>query len=341
MSLARRRAARGALTVALAAVGGRSVGAQRVTLSVQVVNDSIAAAPNLTVSTSGITPGLEPVGVRVEAARDLSFQSPLFVRMARAGDTTFTLDRLLPERTVVFFRTSLLDRNDRVVTFVINQYPVRSWIRLVSPGTRPNDVQFVPRPAFSWSPSSLTLPPGPWVFDLTVLLTETNQPVAFAPAINDTMFVFDQPLEANTSLRWRLHARALNGTANDETTVTSGSFSVASSEAPRATLFYQNFPNPFGRTVPVTCFWFDLARRSRVRLTIYDIRLREVKNVIDGIDFPAGAYGRLGGPTRGGCDGRFFWDATDDRGRSVPAGVYVAVFEGDGKRETKKIIYRP
>jgi hypothetical protein len=340
MSVARRRAALGAVLVALAA-GTENLDAQRVALSVQVVRDSIAAAPNLSVTATGVQPELEPVSVRLEASRDASFQAPFYVRMARTGDTTFTVDRLLPEKTLIYFRTTLLDRNDRVITFTINQYPVRSWVRLVSPGTVPNDVQFTRRPPFVWSPSSLTLPPGPWVFDLTVLIRDTNQPVAFAPGINDTVFVFDQPLEANTSFLWRLRARALNSTATDDIIVTSQQFSIASAEQPRATVFYQNFPNPFGRTVPVTCFWFDLARRSRVRLTIYDIRLREVKNVISGIDFPAGAYGRLHGPGPGGCDDRFLWDATDDRGHRVPPGVYIAVFEGDGKRETKKIVYQP
>jgi hypothetical protein len=342
MMRGRRCAAVGALAVALVAGGVHRANAQRVTLTVQVLNDSISAGPNLVVAATGVAPDQQPVGVRIEASRDPSFSAPFYVRTSSVGDTAFTVDRLLPEKSVVYFRTTLLDRNERVLSTVTNQYAVRSWVRLGPPGTRPNDVLFTRRPVFMWSPSLLTLPPGPWVFDLTVLLSETNQPFAFAPGLVDTFFVFEQPLEANTSYRWRLHGRTMSGAGPDEFTVISQtSFSIASSEQPTATLFYQNFPNPFGGAKPFTCFWFDLAHRSRVRLTIYDIRMREVKNIIDGLDLPAGAYGRLGNVALGGCDGRYLWDATDDRGKTVPVGLYFAVFEADGKRESKKIVYRP
>ena len=41
------------------------------------------------------------------------------------------------------------------------------------------------------------------------------------------------------------------------------------------------------------------------------------------------------------CDTRFEWDGTDDRGRTVPAGVYLARFKADGGYEAfKKILFR-
>ncbi len=136
----------------------------------------------------------------------------------------------------------------------------------------------------------------------------------------------------------------LNSVANDEITVTSPStFTIASAEQPTVTLFYQNFPNPFpSERSPDTCFWFDLGRRSQVRLTIYDIRLREVKNIVPGAlsaNLPAGAYGRQGDATQSGCDTRLLWDGTDDRGRTVPRGVYLARFEADGFSDTKKVLF--
>src|SRR5207247_8249520 len=139
----------------------------------------------------------------------------------------------------------------------------------------------------------------------------------FAPGISDTDFVFAQPLEANTSYRWRLRAHALNSTGADDITLLSQtSFVISSASQPTATFFYQSFPNPFPNARSrVTCFWFDLAQRSEVRLTIYDVRLRQVKAIVPGAlssNLGAGAYGRQGDVTQIGCDPNLAWDGTDD-----------------------------
>ena len=45
--------------------------------------------------------------------------------------------------------------------------------------------------------------------------------------------------------------------------------------------------------------------------------------------------------TQSGCgDNRLSWDGHDDRGRFVPQGVYLAVFEGDGVRSSVKIVFK-
>jgi hypothetical protein len=41
-----------------------------------------------------------------------------------------------------------------------------------------------------------------------------------------------------------------------------------------------------------------------------------------------------------GCDDRLSWNGRDDAGRTVPSGVYVAVFKGDHVRQSVKILYR-
>ena len=77
-----------------------------------------------------------------------------------------------------------------------------------------------------------------------------------------------------------------------------------------------------------------------MRLTIYDLRLREVKNIIPGAlgsNLPAGAYGRTTDQAQ--CDSRIVWDGTDDRGRIVPRGVYIARFQAGSVSETKKILF--
>ncbi len=69
---------------------------------------------------------------------------------------------------------------------------------------------------------------------------------------------------------------------------------------PKETVLHQNYPNPFN---PETRISYTLANESKVRLSIYDIRGREIATLVD--DFQsAGEY-------------RVLWNATD-----YPSGVY-------------------
>ena len=101
----------------------------------------------------------------------------------------------------------------------------------------------------------------------------------------------------------------------------------------------RGYPNPFEARIGLR---FGIPASGRVRLTIYDLRLREVKNIIPGAlgsSLPAGAYGRRPSDPTQQCDNRIVWDGTDDRGRVVPRGVYIARFQAGGVNETKKILF--
>jgi flagellar hook assembly protein FlgD len=80
-----------------------------------------------------------------------------------------------------------------------------------------------------------------------------------------------------------------------------------------------------------------------VKITIYDIRQREVRHILPSASgdplLPIGAYGRENIDTQSGC-GNTDWDGRDDGGRFVPQGVYLAVFEGDGTRSSIKIVFK-
>ena len=343
MTARRRATALLAITMLHLAALGRRADAQTFSLSVTTVGDSVVAAPFITVTASAVPAAAMPVTIQLEVARDASFQNPLVVLSQQTEAATFTLRQLLPERVVVFFRASLIDRSGTVLLRQTESHPVRSWLRLVSPN-RATNILFTRQPQFAWNVSPLTAPPGPWSFDISVINVGTNQVDFFAPlGVADTAFVFPTPLESNTSYKWRIRARAVNSAANDDVTVTSqGTFVIQSSDQPASTVLYQNFPNPFpNERSSVTCFWFDLAQRSTVRLTIYDIRLREVKNIIPGAlgsNLPAGAYGRTNDPAQA-CDPRITWDGTDDRGNVVPRGVYIARFQAGSVSDTKKILF--
>jgi len=343
MTVGRRAAAflAGAALVGLAAA---RASAQAITINIASIADSISPAPVMLVNATTLPPGGEQATVTLELSTESQFRSPFLVRSAVGNTGTFLVDQLLPEHTRIFFRARLLDSGGDVVAETVTSHPVRSWLRLVQPIRTTNDVLFTDQPRFIWSSPAITLPPGPWQYVITVTNTATNTP-AFSITVNDTVFV-PSPLDACTSYRWSVHATAVNGNAQSQVDASSpGTFVIQTAACPTATIFYQNFPNPFGRGArqAVTCFWFDLARTAQVKLTIYDLRLREVKHIVPGAlggTLPAGAYGRQNDASQSGCDARLAWDGRDDTGRIVPAGVYVAVFDADGVHTVKKILFK-
>ena len=338
-----RRAA--ALAVIAGVTGWRAAIAQSVTVSIPVEGDSISPAPPILVNGTPGPASLGPYSLTLEAALEPQFRAPILIRSAAEIPLSTQPDSLFPERTRVYFRGRLINGEGRVVSEDIRSFPVRTWLRLVSPTRLSNDVLFTRLPRFTWSSPGITLPPGPWRYTLSIINTKTARE-EFQYQSNDTSFVVPAPLEACTSYSWRLTARAINGGSKDQVTAASpGTFVIQTAECPTATIFYQNFPNPFGRggMSDVTCFWFDLARDAVVKLTIYDARLRVVRSIIPGSGssrFSGGAYGRVvSGGGVGGCEPRFSWDGRDNNGRVVPSGVYIAAFEADGVRTTKKILF--
>lgn len=340
----RRRQTALALVAVLLAGGTRRMWGQGITISVQATADSISPAPAIIVTGSPIAADLQPATLTLELSRTASFSTPFFVRSTAGVTGSFVVDQLMPEHSIIHFRARVFDASGAVREQRIDSFPVRSWLRLVSPTVASNNVLFTRQPRFVWSTPAITLPPGPWEYEISIINTRTGAE-DFRYRATDTSFVLPNPIDACTSYKWRVSARAQNGGPNDQITVASpGTFVVQSAECPTTTIFYQNFPNPFGGGAPdLTCFWFDLAHRSTVTLTIYDVRLHEVRKIIPGAiraQLDSGAYGRENGSSQSGCDDRVAWDGRDDNGRTVPPGVYIAVFVGDGVRSTRKILFR-
>ena len=117
-------------------------------------------------------------------------------------------------------------------------------------------------------------------------------------------------------------------------------------DPPRATLLFQNFPNPFpSGGLLTTCVWFDLARESDVRIQVLDIRGNIVRTIVPSStvpgQLPAGRYGRGTGdiPNGFGCDGRFVWDGTASDGSLVPPGVYLLRMRADGVDTARRMLF--
>ncbi len=327
-----------AFVVVAAALGGnRLVEAQSVTLTISnLVGDSTSPAPNMTVTAFGTQPERAPYTISLALSLDPQFRSPFYARSSAGETAVFTMDSLLPEHAVVFFRARLIDQFGTVAAEANARHPVRGWVRLVAPLRGPTTIVDTRTPTFVWSSPPITFPPGLWSYQLLVVETHSGKTYS-SPVTNDTSFTLG-PLEANTSYSWQVRARADNSTGASEVRVSSpGTFVIQSDTLPTVTLFYQNFPNPFGRGTRSnqTSIWFDLAHSSKVQITVYDLRQRMVRRLVPGLlsgsTLAAGAYGRDGGLT---------WDGRDDAGRMVPPGVYIVVFEGDGSRASIKILFK-
>jgi hypothetical protein len=303
------------------------------------------AAPLITVRATGFPGPASDRLIRLRLALDESFGLVLY-DSTKAGDVaTFSMIKLLPENRDIFAEAFVLDLNG-IATHRVFQLAGHTGphLQLISPSALSGVNFLTRRPTFRWRSATVTSPPGPWIYDLSITETATLVTRTY-PAINDTIFTVPIDLEASTPYRWRVVARLLNGLAADSAVAVGNStFTIQPSDAVVKTLLYQNFPNPFpAPSSQSTCIWFDLKTRGKVDLTIHDLRGHRVKTIIPGAlssDLDAGRYGRASELDGTGCDSRLVWDGTADDGRVVPPGVYLLRFKADGVAETmKKILF--
>tara|TARA_B100001250_G_scaffold163400_2_gene140486 strand:- start:5572 stop:7752 length:2181 start_codon:yes stop_codon:yes gene_type:complete len=85
---------------------------------------------------------------------------------------------------------------------------------------------------------------------------------------------------------------------------------------------HQAYPNPFN---PVTKIRYELPKNSNVKLTIYDMLGKEVRTLVNGAQ-------SLGSKS-------IQWDATNQKGQAVSAGVYLYSIETNDFRDTRKILF--
>ena len=84
---------------------------------------------------------------------------------------------------------------------------------------------------------------------------------------------------------------------------------------------HDNYPNPFN---PTTQIRFDIPKMTNVSLTIYNMLGQKIRT-FNMQNAPAGYHG-------------FNWNATNDLGASVSAGVYLYQLHTDEFSKTKKMI---
>ena len=84
---------------------------------------------------------------------------------------------------------------------------------------------------------------------------------------------------------------------------------------------HQNYPNPFN---PTTSLRYDLPENNLVNITIYDMLGREVKALIN--------------QTQDAGYRSVIWDATNDYGKPVSAGIYLCQIQAGEFISTKKMV---
>lgn len=290
--------------------------------------------------TAGTTPGFAgPVAYRLRIARDSLLANPI-VDSLMGTATQYLPGRAFKPGAPVYWRVDATAMGVTATTGVVGPITVPPWATLVtfndSAGVTTDSVQ----PTFIWTVPGVAAPPGPFRFDLQVFRVDQGLPFYGAAGLTDTSFRIPTALEMGTAYRWTLVVHA----GSDTTRVSSvGVLLVLDASVPRATLLFQNFPNPFpavGRDS--TCIWFDLATPGETELQVLDLRGGVVRRIIPngslaGVLTP-GRYGRgpLGGST---CDPQVTWDGRADDGRFVPAGVYILRLRSGTTQLYKRLVF--
>ena len=84
---------------------------------------------------------------------------------------------------------------------------------------------------------------------------------------------------------------------------------------------HQNYPNPFN---PTTQIKYDLPEDGLVTINIYDVMGRSIKTLVN--DNQSAGYRSVR------------WDATNNYGEAISAGMYIYVIQAGTFRQTKKMV---
>ena len=97
--------------------------------------------------------------------------------------------------------------------------------------------------------------------------------------------------------------------------------SIDETSLPTEYAIHQNYPNPFN---PVTTLRYDLPENGLVNITIYDMLGKQVKTLIN--------------QTQDAGYRSIIWNATNDYGKPVSAGIYLYQIQAGEYMQTKKMV---
>jgi hypothetical protein len=102
----------------------------------------------------------------------------------------------------------------------------------------------------------------------------------------------------------------------------SGVLSIDGGVSPDKFALHQNYPNPFN---PITQIRYDLPEDAMVNITIYDMMGRVVRTIVN-------SQQTVGYKS-------IQWNATNDYGKPVSAGIYLVQIQAGEYRNTKKMLF--
>jgi hypothetical protein len=307
-------------------------------------NTLSTSTPSFFLQASSLVGVQKPLRFTLQIATRRDFTGPILVDTTILADSSIsiTLARPLPQNVSIFWRASAVPTTGVQFASAVGGPAVTPfWLELVFPAGVGGNIVGTRRPTFVWHGSQISPPAGPWEYELEIL--NLGRAIVTQVRIRDTTFVPPLDLDANTSYRWSVRALAASG---DSVRVHSpGTFVILDQSLPTATLFYQNFPNPFPTPYArSTCFWFDLGLETSVSIEVFDLRGNRVRRVFptanDDPVLKASRYGRAAVESDSGCDPRFSWDGTSDERRRLPAGVYLVRFRAGAFQAVKKIVLK-
>jgi len=123
----------------------------------------------------------------------------------------------------------------------------------------------------------------------------------------------------NDSFTFTVCDNSLCDTATVQITI--HALSIDETSLPTEYAIHQNYPNPFN---PITTLRYDLPENSLVNIIIYDMLGREVKTLIN--------------QTQDAGYKSVVWNATNDYGKPVSAGIYLYQIQAGEYISTKKMV---
>jgi hypothetical protein len=146
----------------------------------------------------------------------------------------------------------------------------------------------------------------------------------FSELLEDTSLTLT--LEDNSHYYWIVVAMDTDGfmvgsNENTPNTMVVGTLSIDGADIPEVFALHQNYPNPFN---PTTQIRYDLPEDALVSINIYDLMGRSIKSLVNSNQ--SAGYRSIQ------------WNATNDLGEPVSAGMYIYMIQAGEFRQTKKMV---
>jgi hypothetical protein len=146
----------------------------------------------------------------------------------------------------------------------------------------------------------------------------------FSELIQDTSLTVT--LANNSQYYWIVVATDTDGfmvgsNENMPNTMVVGTLSIDGADIPEVFALHQNYPNPFN---PTTQIKYDLPEDAMVSITIYDLMGRSIKSLVNSNQ--SAGYRSIQ------------WNATNNLGEPVSAGMYIYMIQAGEFRQTKKMV---